>query len=93
MDTFSCAGSPNRPLQHFQIQDVSNAVTLLLSNDESTLFVGARDAVLSLDVSQPGVFTMKTKVGSSYRHTAHHEHTKHNTMTGPGYSLYSVFYI
>ncbi|XP_067094540.1 semaphorin-4A-like [Osmerus mordax] len=55
-------GSPNRPLQDFQIEDISNAVTLLLSKDESTLFVGARDAVLSLDVSQPGVFTMKTKM-------------------------------
>ncbi|CAB1334234.1 unnamed protein product [Coregonus sp. 'balchen'] len=54
--------SPERPLPFFSNPDIRNTTTLLLSDDGSTLFVGARDAVLSLDVSQPDVITMKTKM-------------------------------
>ncbi|KAM6968112.1 semaphorin-4A-like [Aplochiton taeniatus] len=53
-------GSADRPLYHFN--DTGNTTTLLLSDDSSTLFVGARDAVISLDVSQPGVITKKAMV-------------------------------
>uniref|UniRef100_A0AAY4D9K9 Sema domain-containing protein n=1 Tax=Denticeps clupeoides TaxID=299321 RepID=A0AAY4D9K9_9TELE len=42
-------------------QGIDNATTLLLSDDGATLYVGARDEVLSLDVSQPGVMTVKRK--------------------------------
>ncbi|XP_024241432.2 semaphorin-4D isoform X2 [Oncorhynchus tshawytscha] len=54
--------SPERPLPLFSQPDIKNTTTLLLSDDDSTLFVGAQDTVLSLDVSQPGVITMKTKM-------------------------------
>lgn len=39
-----------------------NTSTLLLSTDANTLFVGARDALLSLDVSQSDSITLKDKV-------------------------------
>ncbi|XP_065149839.1 semaphorin-4A isoform X1 [Paramisgurnus dabryanus] len=55
-------GSPGRSLAVFSSPDVSNSTTLLLSNDEGTLFVGARDAVMSIDVSQAGTMTMKEKI-------------------------------
>ncbi|XP_071253320.1 semaphorin-4A-like [Salvelinus alpinus] len=54
--------SSARPLPLFSQPDIKNTTTLLLSDDGSTLFVGAQDAVLSLDVSQPDVITMKTKM-------------------------------
>jgi len=41
---------------------VKNTTTLLLSTDADTLFVGAQDALLSLDVSQPDSITFKDKV-------------------------------
>lgn len=44
-------GSPGRPLVHFASLDVTNTTTLLLSDDGDTLYVGARDSVLALDVS------------------------------------------
>ncbi|MED6275982.1 hypothetical protein CHARACLAT_032247 [Characodon lateralis] len=53
--------SSDRPLIHFR-PDVSNTTTLFLSNDSSTLYVGARDAILSLDVSQSDVISLKKKV-------------------------------
>ncbi|XP_041843014.1 semaphorin-4B-like [Melanotaenia boesemani] len=54
--------STERPLVHFSLPDVHNTTTLLLSNDGSTLFVGARDAILSLDVNQQDVIRLKKKV-------------------------------
>ncbi|XP_034409974.1 semaphorin-4A-like [Cyclopterus lumpus] len=54
--------SPNRPLVLFSPPDLHNTTTLLLSTDGSTLYVGARDAVLSLDVSQSDVIRLKKKV-------------------------------
>ncbi|XP_012712129.2 semaphorin-4B [Fundulus heteroclitus] len=54
--------STDRPLFHFSLPDVSNTTTLLLSEDSSTLYVGARDAVLSLDVSRSDVISLKKKV-------------------------------
>uniref|UniRef100_A0A671NTS8 Semaphorin-4A-like n=1 Tax=Sinocyclocheilus anshuiensis TaxID=1608454 RepID=A0A671NTS8_9TELE len=48
---FCCVtGSPGRSLNIFTNPDVYNTTTLLLSNDEGTLFIGARDSVLSIDL-------------------------------------------
>lgn len=55
-------GSPGRSLTVFTNPDVYNTTTLLLSNDDGTLFVGARDAILSIDVSQTDTMTMKEKL-------------------------------
>ncbi|KAG7280002.1 hypothetical protein CRUP_034124, partial [Coryphaenoides rupestris] len=41
--------------------DVCNTTTLLLSEDGDVLFVGARDAVLSLDVSQKEAIVIRSK--------------------------------
>lgn len=55
-------GSPGRSLSIFTNPDVYNTTTLLLSDDEGTLFIGARDSVLSVDVSQTDAMTMKEKL-------------------------------
>ncbi|KAK2887227.1 hypothetical protein Q8A67_015455 [Cirrhinus molitorella] len=55
-------GSPGRSLTGFTNPDVYNTTTLLLSDNEDTLFVGARDAILSIDVSQTDAMTMKEKL-------------------------------
>ncbi|XP_059365932.1 semaphorin-4A-like isoform X2 [Carassius carassius] len=55
-------GSPGRLLTVFTNPDVYNTTTLLLSNDEDTLFVGARDAVLTINVSQTDAMTLKKKL-------------------------------
>ncbi|KAM9353588.1 semaphorin-4A [Symphorus nematophorus] len=54
--------STDRPLFQFSLPDIHNTTTLLLSEDGSTLYVGARDALLSLDVSQSDVIKLKKKV-------------------------------
>ncbi|GLD69007.1 semaphorin-4B-like protein [Lates japonicus] len=54
--------SADRPLVHFSLPDVHNTTTLLLSDDGSTLYVGARDAVLSLDVRRSDAISLKGKV-------------------------------
>lgn len=54
--------SADRPLVHFNLPNVQNTTTLLLSNDSSTLFVGAQNAILSLDVSRSDVIHLKTEV-------------------------------
>lgn len=60
---FCCVtGSPGRSLTVFTNPDVYNTTTLLLSDDEGTLFVGARDAILSIDVSRTDAMAMKEKV-------------------------------
>ncbi|CAB1320882.1 unnamed protein product [Coregonus sp. 'balchen'] len=53
--------TPGRSLSHFDSSDVGNTTTLLLSDDGDTLFVGARDAFLSLDVSQEDAIVMRSK--------------------------------
>ncbi|CAL8297226.1 unnamed protein product [Lota lota] len=55
-------GSPGRPLVRFHRPGVSNTTMLLLSRDGDTLFVGARDAVLSLDVSQKEAIGIRSKL-------------------------------
>lgn len=56
-------GSPGRHLTRFSSHDVSNTTTLLLSEDGDMLYVGARDAVLSLDVSLKEAIVLRSKVG------------------------------
>ncbi|KAI1901433.1 hypothetical protein AGOR_G00034390 [Albula goreensis] len=56
------SGSSGRLLSRFDSPTIGNTTTLLLSHDGETLFVGARDAVISLDVSQPGVMELKRKL-------------------------------
>ncbi|XP_059909342.1 semaphorin-4A-like [Gadus macrocephalus] len=51
--------SSDRGLVHFSQPNVHNTTTLLLSDDGSTLYVGARNNILSLDVSDPEVITLK----------------------------------
>ncbi|XP_030202293.1 semaphorin-4A [Gadus morhua] len=55
-------GSPGRPLVRFHRPDVGNTTLLLLSEDGDTLFVGARDAVISLDVSQEGAMGIRSQL-------------------------------
>ncbi|KAB5517711.1 hypothetical protein PHYPO_G00170360 [Pangasianodon hypophthalmus] len=54
--------SPGRPFTLFTLPDVYNTTTLLLSDDEETLFVGARDAVLSLNISKAGSLQLSKKI-------------------------------
>lgn len=56
-------GSPGRHLTHFRNHDVSNTTTLLLSKDGDMLYVGARDAVLALDVGHKDAIILRSKVG------------------------------
>uniref|UniRef100_A0A9J8A300 Sema domain-containing protein n=1 Tax=Cyprinus carpio carpio TaxID=630221 RepID=A0A9J8A300_CYPCA len=55
-------GSSERLLAIYRSSTVKNISSLLLSTDADTLFVGARDALLSLDVSQPDSITLKDKL-------------------------------
>lgn len=57
-------GSPGRHLTHFSSHDVSNTTTLLLGKDGDMLYVGARDAVLELDVGHKDAIVLRNKVGS-----------------------------
>ncbi|XP_078143449.1 semaphorin-4A [Centroberyx gerrardi] len=61
--------SADRPLVHFSPPGVHNTTTLLLSDDGSTLYVGARDVVLSLDVSNRDVISLKRKLDWSPSHS------------------------
>ncbi|KAJ8371537.1 hypothetical protein AAFF_G00307740 [Aldrovandia affinis] len=54
--------SPGRRLSRFLSPDVGSTSMLLLSLDEDTLFVGARDAVIALDAGQPGAMETKRKL-------------------------------
>ncbi|KAA0702785.1 Semaphorin-4A Semaphorin-B [Triplophysa tibetana] len=54
-------GSLERGLSTYHSSTVKNLTTLLLSTDANTLFVGAQDSVLSLDISQPDNITLKDK--------------------------------
>lgn len=56
-------GSPGRHLTRFSHHNVSNTTTLLLSTNGDILYVGARDAVLALDVSHGDTITLRNKVG------------------------------
>uniref|UniRef100_A0A3Q3X1A6 Sema domain-containing protein n=1 Tax=Mola mola TaxID=94237 RepID=A0A3Q3X1A6_MOLML len=55
-------GSPGRHLTHFSSHDVSNTTTLLLGKDGDMLYVGARDAVLELDVGHKDAIVLRNKL-------------------------------
>ncbi|XP_077363373.1 semaphorin-4A isoform X2 [Festucalex cinctus] len=55
-------GSPGRRLTRFSSADVGNTTTLLLSSADDMLYVGARDAVLALDVSLEDTITLRNKL-------------------------------
>ncbi|XP_060915107.1 semaphorin-4A isoform X1 [Labrus mixtus] len=55
-------GSPGRLVTRFSSPDVSNTTTLLLSDNGDVLYVGARDAVLALDVSNEDAITLRSKL-------------------------------
>ncbi|XP_028819978.1 semaphorin-4A isoform X2 [Denticeps clupeoides] len=55
-------GSPSRALTRFTSAQDGNTTTLLLSDDGDTLFVGARDAILSLDVRQASSMVLKGRL-------------------------------
>ncbi|XP_052473957.1 semaphorin-4A-like [Carassius gibelio] len=55
-------GSSERLLGMYRSSTVKNTSSLLLSTDADTLFVGAQDALISLDVSQPDSITLKDKL-------------------------------
>ncbi|XP_069032777.1 semaphorin-4A isoform X2 [Embiotoca jacksoni] len=55
-------GSPGRHLTRFSSHDVNNTTTLLLSADGDMLYVGARDAVLALDVSHKDTIILRSKL-------------------------------
>lgn len=61
-----CADSTERPLVIFRLPDNHKTTRLLLSNDGSTLYVGAQDALFSLDVSQSDVIQLKKKVSKRW---------------------------
>ncbi|XP_057691240.1 semaphorin-4B-like isoform X2 [Corythoichthys intestinalis] len=52
--------SPDRPIVHFPLAPVHNCTALLLSDDR--LYVGAQDAVLSLDVTEGDDITLRSNV-------------------------------
>ncbi|TNN54452.1 Semaphorin-4A [Liparis tanakae] len=56
-------GVPGRRVTRYRSHGASNTTTLLLSGDGDTLYVGARDAVLALDVSYKDAITLRRKVG------------------------------
>ncbi|XP_072226924.1 semaphorin-4A [Leuresthes tenuis] len=58
-------GSPGRHHIGFSGHDISNTTTLLLSEDEEMLYVGARDAVLALDVSHKDTIILRDKLNWS----------------------------
>ncbi|XP_026883616.2 semaphorin-4A isoform X2 [Electrophorus electricus] len=55
-------GSPGRSISLFTLPDVSNSTTLLLSEDEEVLVVGARNTILSLNISHGGILTLQNKL-------------------------------
>nr|XP_057909888.1 semaphorin-4B-like isoform X2 [Doryrhamphus excisus] len=54
--------SSSRPLVHFSLPDLRNVTALLLSDDHNVLYVGARDTVISLNVTQSDLMTLRMKV-------------------------------
>ncbi|XP_043995066.1 semaphorin-4A isoform X1 [Gambusia affinis] len=55
-------GSPGRHLTCFSSHDLSNTTTLLLSANGEKLYVGARDAVLALDVGHKDTVLLRSKL-------------------------------
>ncbi|KAJ0003107.1 hypothetical protein NQD34_018147 [Periophthalmus magnuspinnatus] len=74
-------GSPGRALTSFHLQDVQNCTTLLLSPDHHTLYVGAQDAVLVLDIRHEHNISLIRKV---QRQVAFLPHSQKVTGLIPG---------
>uniref|UniRef100_A0A3P8UF90 Sema domain-containing protein n=1 Tax=Cynoglossus semilaevis TaxID=244447 RepID=A0A3P8UF90_CYNSE len=74
-----------RPLVHYRDPDVRNTTVLLLSDNGSTLYVGGRDAILSLDVSQSDVITLKKKVSSGVQVKTMSSFSKSNSVDCPNF--------
>lgn len=56
------AGDGRRDLSFFQLKDLRDFDTLLLSGDGNTLYVGAREAVLALDIQDPGAPKLRNMI-------------------------------
>ncbi|KAG8519998.1 Semaphorin-4A [Galemys pyrenaicus] len=57
-----CAGDGRRALSFFHQKGLQDFDTLLLSGDGGTLYVGAREAILALDIQDPGVPRLKNMI-------------------------------
>lgn len=55
-------GDGRRALSFFHQKGLQDFDTLLLSDDEGTLYVGAREAILALNIEDPGVPRLKNMV-------------------------------
>lgn len=55
-------GDPRRALSLFQQKGLQDFDALLLSDDEGTLYVGVREAILALSIQGPGVLRLKNMV-------------------------------
>ncbi|KAM5200881.1 semaphorin-4A isoform 1-T1 [Hipposideros larvatus] len=56
------AGDGRRALSLFSQKGLQDFDTLLLSDDEGTLYVGVREAILALDIQDPGVPRLKNMI-------------------------------
>lgn len=56
------AGDGRRALSLFHQKDLQDFDTLLLSSDGNTLYVGVREAILALDIQDPGVPRLKNMI-------------------------------
>uniref|UniRef100_V9GXH9 Semaphorin-4A n=1 Tax=Mus musculus TaxID=10090 RepID=V9GXH9_MOUSE len=56
------AGDGHRALSFFQQKGLRDFDTLLLSDDGNTLYVGAREAVLALNIQNPGIPRLKNMI-------------------------------
>lgn len=56
------AGDPRRALSLFQQKGLQDFDALLLSDDEGTLYVGVREAILALNIQGPGVLRLKNMI-------------------------------
>ncbi|XP_062962551.1 semaphorin-4A [Cynocephalus volans] len=56
------AGDGRRALSFFHHKGLQDFDTLLLSDDGNTLYVGAREAILALDIQDPGVPRLKNMI-------------------------------
>nr|XP_020025421.1 semaphorin-4A [Castor canadensis] len=56
------AGDGRRALSFFQQKGLQDFDTLLLSGDGNTLYVGAREAILALNIQDPGVPRLKNMI-------------------------------
>lgn len=56
------AGEGHRALSLFHQKGLQDFDTLLLSDDGGTLYVGAREAILALDIQDPGMPKLKNMI-------------------------------